>query len=191
MKLKKGDIPPDFEVKDINGNAISLKKFIGKKVHLVFYRFSGCPFCNLRFHEIEELAELYKKNNVILISVYESSAKNMLDMMADYNFYSIMIPNQDSSLYSLYDLDRSKIGLLRFLLFKEGIFKALKGMKLFKKKVAQDGHADRLEAEFLLNEEGNIVNAHYAQTPGNYLSLGTVRTFVGQNPLPSPEHSSK
>jgi peroxiredoxin Q/BCP len=191
MKLKKGNIPPNFEVKDINGNPISLKKFIGKKVHLVFYRFSGCPFCNLRFHEIDKLAELYRKNNVTLISVYESSAENMRDMMSGYSFYSIMIPNQDSSLYSLYDLDRSKIGLLKFLLFKGGIFKALNGMKLFKKKVAQDGHIDRLEAEFLLSEEGNVVNAHYAQTPGDYLSLDTVTTFVGQNPLPSPELSSR
>ena len=184
-------MPPDFEVNDINGNLISLKKFIGKKIHLVFYRFSGCPFCNLRFHEIDKLAELYQKNNVILISVYESSAKNMLDMMADHSFYSIMIPNQDSSLYSLYDLGRSKIGLLRFLLFKGGILKALKGMKLFKKKVAQDGHTDRLEAEFLLSKEGNIVNAHYARIPGDYLPLGTIRTFVGQNLFISPEHLLK
>jgi peroxiredoxin Q/BCP len=180
MKVKEGQLAPDFKVTDIDGNNISLSQYKGKKIHLVFYRFSGCPICNLRFHEIDELDNMYRKNDVELISVYESSAKNMCDMMAGEKFYSVMIPNQDSSLYSLYDLDRSKIGLLRFLLFNGGISKVLKGMKLFKKKVALDGHADRLEAEFLIDKDGYVVNAHYGKTPGDYLALIAIKAFLNQ-----------
>jgi peroxiredoxin Q/BCP len=179
MKAKEGQLAPDFKVTDIDGNNISLSRYKGRKIHLVFYRFSGCPFCNLRFHEIDKLEDMYHKNNVELISVYESSEKNMRDMMAGEKFYSVMIPNQDSSLYSLYDLDRSKIGLLRFLLFNGGISKALKGMRLFKKKVAQDGHSDRLEAEFLIDKDGYVVKAHYGKTPGDYLPSQTIMAFLG------------
>jgi peroxiredoxin Q/BCP len=179
MKVTNNQQVPDFSVTDINGEKISLEKFKGQKIHLVFYRFSGCPFCNLRFHQIEKLAEQYKKNQVKLISIYESSPENMKAQMGDETFYSIMIPNSDSSLYKLYDLDRSKWGLFVYLIFKGGIIDAIKGKKLYKKKVAIDGPTDRVGAEFLIDENGKVVNAYYGKTPGDSLPIDAVKKFIG------------
>jgi thioredoxin-dependent peroxiredoxin len=179
MKVANNQSAPDFSVADVYGNTISLHQFKGQKIHLVFYRFSGCPFCNLRFHQIEKLAEQYKKAHVKLISIYESKPENMKAQMADEKFYSIMIPNADSSLYKLYELDKSKWGLLVYLLFKGGLFAAIKGNKLYKKKVAIDGPTDRIGAEFLIDENGNVVNAYYGKTPGDYLPIDTVKKFIG------------
>lgn len=178
MKVKDGQQAPDFKVKDLDGNTIWLQQFVGRKVHLVFYRFAGCPFCNLRFHQIDQLADAYRKSNTVLISVYESSAENMRDMMADEKFYSIMIPNSDSSLYQLYDLDRSTWGLFKYLFFGGGLADVMKGMKLFKKKVKNDGHTDRIEAEFLIDENGKVVNAHYGEIPGQFIPIAEIKNFV-------------
>ncbi len=89
-----------------------------------------------------------------------------------------MIPNVDSSLYKLYNLQRSKFGLFIYLLFKGGIGDIIKGSKLFKNKVQNDGHIDRLEAEFLIDATGNVVNAHYAKTQGHFLDTDTIRNFI-------------
>jgi peroxiredoxin Q/BCP len=178
MKITNSQPAPNFAVNDVYGNLINLQQFRGKKVHLIFYRFAGCPFCNLRFHQINKLTDEYKINNVALISVYESSTENIRTMMADENFYSLLIPNVDSSLYKLYKLDRSKLGLFIYLIFKGGIADVIKGNKLFKNKVAQDGHVDRLEAEFLIDVRGIVVNAHYAKTQGDYLSIDAIRGFI-------------
>jgi peroxiredoxin Q/BCP len=178
MKVTNHQQAPDFSVADIYGEQISLAKFKGQKIHLVFYRISGCAFCNLRFHQIDKLSETYKKNNVTLISVYESAVENMKDQMGDQTYYSIMIPNSDSSLYKLYELEKSKLGLIIFLLFKGGLRKALKGQKLYSKKVKIDGPTDRIGAEFLIDENGKVVNAHYGKTPGDYLPIDVIKNFI-------------
>jgi len=178
MKVVNNQQAPDFSVADINGEPISLHKFKGQKIHLVFYRISGCAFCNLRFHQIDKLTESYKKNHVKLISIYESKPENMKAQMGDEKFYSIMIPNSDSSLYKLYDLEKSKLGLIIFLLFKGGLWKAFKGNKLYSKRVKIDGPTDRIGAEFLIDENGKVVKAHYGKTPGDYLSIDEVKKFV-------------
>jgi peroxiredoxin Q/BCP len=178
MKIANNQPAPNFTVNDVYGNLINLQQFKGRKVHLIFYRFAGCPFCNLRFHQINKLTDEYKANNVALISVYESSIENMRAMMADEKFYSLLIPNADSSLYKLYDLERSKLSLFIYLVFKGGLADVIKGGKLFKNKVAQDGHVDRLEAEFLIDAAGKVVNAHYAKTQGDYLNIDAIRGFI-------------
>jgi peroxiredoxin len=180
MKVKTQQQAPDFTVKDIYGNDVTLSKLKGQKVHLNFYRFSGCPFCNLRFHEIDKLAELYRKNNVALVSIYESSAENMKAQMAGDKFYATMIPDAESKLYKLYDLDRSLPGLLKFIFLKGGLSKVIKGSKLFKQKVKADGHTDRIEAEFLIDASGKVVNAYYCKQPGDNLPIDTIKAFITQ-----------
>jgi peroxiredoxin Q/BCP len=178
MKIANNQKVPDFSINDVYGNKVSISDFKGQKVHLNFYRFSGCPFCNLRFHEIDKLTAEYKKNNVKLISVFESSEENMKAQMAGESFYATMIPDAGSKLYTLFDLDRSMWGLLKFFLFKGGITKVLQGTKLFKQKVKLDGHTDRIEAEFLIDANGTVVNAFYGETPGDNLPVDTIKDFI-------------
>lgn len=181
MKVQNNQPAPDFKINDVYGNSISLSQFKGQKVHLIFYRFAGCPFCNLRFHQINKMADLYKANNTVLISVYESSAENIKSFLADEKFYSIIIPNPDSSLYKKYELERSKWGLLKFLLFGGGLSKVAEGKKLYKNKVEMDGHTDRLEAEFLIDASGKVINAHYNKVQGDSLSTDIIKTFIQGN----------
>ena len=178
MKIANNQLAPNFSVADVNGEKVSLDKFKGQKIHLVFYRFSGCPFCNLRFHQIEKLSDSYRQHHVQLISIYESSLENMKAQMGDEKFYSIMIPNSDSSLYKLYDLDKSKWGFFVYLFFKGGLAKAIKGKKLYTKKVPIDGPTDRIGAEFLIDENGKVINAFYGKTPGDYLPIETIKNFI-------------
>ncbi len=178
MKLTTGQTAVDFSMKDVNGNDVSLAQYKGQKIHLNFYRFSGCPSCNLRFHQVEKLADLYRKNDVKLICVYESSVANMKAQIADEKFYATMIPDPAGTLYRLYDLDRSKLGMLKYFFFHGGLKKASEGHKLFRQKVALDGHQDRVEAEFLIDEEGKLANAHYGKIPGDYLPLDVIKDFI-------------
>ncbi len=178
MKIATGQTMPNFSIADVGGKPIDLQQFRGRKVHLIFYRFAGCPFCNLHFHSIEKLKELYKKNDVVLISVYESSAENLKDMIADQSFYSIMVPDSQSKLYTQFSLERSLLGLFKYMLLGGGLADAMKGMQLFKKKVKLDGHTDRKEAEFLIDANGQVALAHYASAPGDLLPIATVQQFI-------------
>jgi len=52
MKLKEGQLAPDFTALDADGNEMKLSDYKGKKIIIGFYRNVACPFCNRRVHSI-------------------------------------------------------------------------------------------------------------------------------------------
>ncbi|PKP40455.1 MAG: alkyl hydroperoxide reductase [Bacteroidetes bacterium HGW-Bacteroidetes-12] len=52
--LKQGDIIPDFELKDTEGNIVSLNSLIQKgSLVISFNRGNWCPFCNIEFKHLQ------------------------------------------------------------------------------------------------------------------------------------------
>lgn len=68
--LAVGEPLPEFELEDTDGNAISSRRFLGRKAVLLFYRGNWCPLC---VAQVRELADQYREladrgADVILIS---------------------------------------------------------------------------------------------------------------------------
>lgn len=175
--LKVGDKAPQFEAKSHSGKIINLSDYKGKKVLLSFHRNVGCPICNLRFHELEAESDYFKSKNLILLAVYESSVDNMKQFVEGENFYTIMIPNPDLSLYKLYDVERSTGKMLKGM-FHGAMSKIKKGKKLFKKQIKQDGTANRIGADFLIDEKGNVLKAYYGKYIGDDLPIHEIKKFL-------------
>ena len=170
MRLTINQKAPTFSIKDVNGQIIKLENYKGKKVLLVFFRFAGCPICNLRFHELESNAAYFQSKNTVVLAIYESSEKVMKDFIENESFKTILIPNPSLSLFNDYDLELSNKKLLKGI-FNGALTKAKVGKKLFKKTIKQDGYTNRVGAEFLLDENGNILISHYGRFVGDDLSI--------------------
>ncbi len=177
MKLKPSQIAPDFTATAISSNLIQLSTFKGKKVFLTFYRNVGCPVCNLRFHELLPLEKEFQAKGAIVLAVYESSAANLKRYAGNENYHTQMIANPEFDLYEKYAIERSTIKLLSSI-YKGVIGKAERGKKLFKQKFDQDGHANLLGAEFLIDENGRIVTAYYNQFIGDHLQVRDIKAFL-------------
>lgn len=164
---------PVFSTRDVNGNAVELKQYRGKKVLLSFHRNVGCPICNLRFHELETMAVSIP--DLVLLAVYESSPEHMRKYLDGQDVHAVMIPDTAQALYQLYGVERSKGKIMKGMLHGAmGKMKA--GKKLFTQKMTQDGNMDRIGADFLLNEEGKILIAHYDRYVGDHLPVKEVRS---------------
>jgi peroxiredoxin len=177
MKLQNNQVAPDFSIKDVDGNTIKLSDYRGKKVFLSLNRFAGCPICNVYFHEVQKSAEYLKSRGLVILSVHESGQKIMEDYIKDETIYGTMIPDAEGKIYSLYSTDRS-YGKLLSGLIHGGIGKAIAGTKLFKNKVSSEGNKDRVEADFLIDEKGNIATAHYGAYVGDRLAVDDIRRFA-------------
>jgi thioredoxin-dependent peroxiredoxin len=176
-KISQSQAAPGFTVKDVNGNVIDLGLYRGKKVLLSFYRNVGCPICNFRFHEVEQQSDLFTRKGLVVLAVYESSAGNMRQYLANEKVYASMIPNPEQDLYELYDVGRS-MGKMMKGMFHGAMGKMKKGKKMFKEKLSQDGNSDRIGADFLIDEHGNIVSAYYGKYVGDHISLDTIKQFI-------------
>jgi thioredoxin-dependent peroxiredoxin len=159
---------PLFSTQDVSGNKIALEQFRGKKVLVTFHRNVGCPICNLRFHELEKMAATTP--GLVLLAVYESTAENMRKYLDRQQVRAVMIPDTAQALYKLYGVERSKGKIMKGMLHGAmGKMKA--GNKLFTQKIKQDGNMDRIGADFLVNEEGKILIAHYDRYVGDHLPV--------------------
>ena len=55
--MRAGQIAPDFELKDADGNLVSSKELLAKgPVLLTFYRGIWCPYCNIELQALEAVA---------------------------------------------------------------------------------------------------------------------------------------
>lgn len=177
MKISPPQEAPNFTIKDVNGTTVNLTDFKGKKILLTFYRNVGCPICNLRFQELQQLADTFKTKGLILLAVYESTADNMKQYLEGENPYALMIPNPEQELYKLYDIDRS-MGKMMKGMFHGAMGKMSKGKKLFKQKIKQDGNSNRISADFLIDENGKVHTAHYGKYIGDHLPISDIIHFV-------------
>jgi thioredoxin-dependent peroxiredoxin len=177
MKIQAPQEAPLFSIKDVNGTSVNLADYKGKKVMLTFYRNVGCPVCNVRFHELEEQASYFKSKGMILLAIYESTADNMKKYLEGEAVFATMIPNPEQNLYELYDIDRS-MGKMMKGMFHGAMGKMKKGKKLFKQKIKQDGNSNRIGADFLIDEKGNVQTAYYGKYVGDHLPLNDIKNFL-------------
>ncbi len=176
-KLKEDQAAYLFSVKDVNGDSLRLSDFRGKKILLTFNRNVGCPVCNLRFHELQEESEYFKEKELVILSVYESSAENMKIYLINEKPYAKMIPNPDQNLYVLYNVERSNVKFIKSIFF-DVIKKRKQGEKLFKSKINSDGNTNRISADFMIDEKGNIIRAYYGKYVGDHLSIEEINNLI-------------
>jgi len=63
-------------------------------------------------------------------------------------------------------------------MFHGAMGKMNNGKKLFKKKMKQDGHMNRITADFLIDENGKIVTSYYGKFVGNHLPIESIKEFI-------------
>ncbi|MDK7664784.1 TlpA disulfide reductase family protein [Cytobacillus oceanisediminis] len=66
--LEKGNLAPDFELTDMEGNPVKLSDYRGKAVLLNFWA-SWCPPCRAEMPHMEKLYNKYKDENFDILAV--------------------------------------------------------------------------------------------------------------------------
>jgi thioredoxin-dependent peroxiredoxin len=185
MKVINNQQAPDFQVLDVYENPISISQFKGKKILLTFFRNAGCPVCNLRFHALQKESNYFKSKNLVFIGIYESQKENMLkyvNMMFPNkaDVYPIMVANPQRDLYELYNIERSVGKLLSSIVFHGGISNVNAGKKLYNEKIEDDSPLTLIPSDFLIDETGKVVMAHYGKYSGQFIPITDIKKFVSK-----------
>jgi peroxiredoxin len=186
MKLQPFTPAPDFLATDVARKSVRLSDLRGAKVLLSFYRNAGCPVCNLRYHELAKAAPSLASRGLVMVAVYESSAENLAQYLEGLPRYATMIGDTAQTLYRLYGIERS-MGKMMAGMGHGAMGKMRRGKKLFSQKVKQDGHADRIGADFLIDETGRIVVAHYGRYLGDAIPVAEIEAWVQKATAPAGE----
>lgn len=178
QRLQPGQKAPLFTAKTWEGQGIDLQQYRGQKVWLAFFRYATCPLCNLRVHQMIQRASAFTALQVI--AVFESHPQAIAEAVGQQKPPFPLLADPHSALYQLYQLETRVKGLLSIDNAKEAFQAARLGFLPGK----PDGPLTRLPADFLIDEEGRLVQCHYSTRVGEHIAWETVLSFVGaQDPV--------
>ena len=155
---------PAFNLIDIFDRTIDLRNYKGKKVFIGFFRHAGCPFCNLRVHNLMKIRGKLLEMNMEMIFFFESKKDLMLQSIFHKEVSPVpLIADPEKKWYSIYGIENSplKSSMSHLTSFIQTAISA-KRKKLPIHLMASGESFSTIPAEFLLDENLVIRKIHYA-----------------------------
>lgn len=178
MKLKSGQIPPNFVASDIQGKSISLEDYRGQWLLLSFLRFAACPRCGLRLYSLSLRYPRLQAAGLQVVAFVESSSERVREQPYAATVPFPVIADPTLEYYHLYDLKTSRFGLFwGGLTRKRDIAQSLS--LGFGQGVA-DGNDRRMPADFLISPDQKISFAHYGRDSGDSLRLEKIEQLMAE-----------
>ncbi|MDQ2720353.1 MAG: thioredoxin-dependent thiol peroxidase [Bacteroidota bacterium] len=135
--LTEGQKAPDFKTKDQNGNVVSLKDFLGKKVALYFYPEDDTPTCTIEACNLRDNYEELKNAGIVILGVSPDDKIKHKKFEEKYVLPFILLEDPEKKIIDQYGVwgeknlyGRKYMGLYRttFLIDEYGII-----FKIFRK----------------------------------------------------------
>ena len=117
MRKKTGSHASPIKLQAIDGSAFNTKSLKGRPFMLSFFRFAGCPFCNLRIHELSkrysELGEGFE-----IVAVFDSPLKNLMRHIEGHKAPFPVLADESNQYYREYGIEHSIGGVLKGMLLR-------------------------------------------------------------------------
>lgn len=102
MKLKAGDIAPDFSVNDQNGTPIKLSDFKGKKVVLYFYPKDSTPGCTAEACNLRDNYQALQKAGYEILGVSKDGEKSHQKFIDKYDLPFTLLADEEKEIHDKY-----------------------------------------------------------------------------------------
>jgi peroxiredoxin len=189
MRLLVGQKAPQFDVVDVHGRRITLADYRGVFLLLSFYRFAGCPICNVRLWQLAQKASMFRTNGLHLLACIDSIPSRVDQEVVPAVYPFPLIAELGGDLYQQYGIESSVPRVVKGLLTRPGVLLQSRNRNVTSwiphRNV--DGGFGRLPADFLIDPGGRILLAYYGQDLGDFLSVAQVDLFLrSRSPLYTP-----
>lgn len=102
MNLNIGDKAPDFNLKDQNGNDVSLESLKGKRVILYFYPKDDTPGCTVEACNFRDDFSLYTDRNTVILGVSPDGEQSHQKFIKKFDLPFSLLCDEDHSVAEKY-----------------------------------------------------------------------------------------
>lgn len=180
MKLEQNVVAPEFNLKDVYGRMIDLRTYQDKKVLIAFFRHAGCPFCNLRVHNLTKVYPELKEQGLEMIFFFESKEQVILRSSFHREVSPVpIIADPTKVWYGKYGLEESSIKstMSHLTSFVQTALKA-KSVGVPVHLMASGESFSTMPAEFLLGTGLVIKRLHYSERLNDRLDIAEIKKFA-------------
>ncbi len=175
-KLKIGDSAPDISLPAIDGSTFTMSSNKGNRIILTFFRFSTCPFCNIRINKIMKRWDEFP-DDTIMVGVFDAEISDLAEKMAKHNPKFTIVADETYQ-YFLENGVHKSISRVLFAPLKapittfQAMFKGYIPLTLSMSKMST------IPVDILIDEEGKIVEAHYCKDTVDHLPIDRLISFA-------------
>ncbi len=175
-RLSSGTKIPNLVGHTLTGNEISLSEYKGNPLILSFYRYAGCQLCNLRIHDfIKRYENKYEPAGINAVAVFQSPIRKMEKYHTEHEAPFEFVSDPDCDWYQAFGLETSWAGMAKAATKPLALFRSVaKGYA----RIDPDGAMNRLPADFLINEKGEIDVAFYASDISEHVPFRTIQKWM-------------
>ncbi len=148
--LKVGDLAPEFETTDDEGNSFKLEDFRGKKIVLYFYPKDFTPGCTAEACSIRDSYQLFEGAGIPIFGISGGSAEQHQKFRKRHSLPFSILMDEDLEIAKKYGA-YSKLNILgmgvkriTFLIAEDGRIEAVFGGSEGLDRVRSSEHADQI-----------------------------------------------
>lgn len=182
-----GSIAPDFEGVQTDGTKRRLSDFRGRRVLLSFFRFAACPVCLYNIDRLKQQAKMLSDADIVTICVFRSTPMNIQYFAkASVGDDSLALSDEKGKSYTKFGTPKSiKSGMIGFSEMAKNMKKYSSYMDIvgMGKDILGTNMAKLtyLPADFMINEDGVVVDLLRATSAKDTMSFERVEAFIPKN----------
>ena len=178
-KLKAGDLAPSMVLPSIDGTTFDMSLMKGKRVIFTFFRFSSCPFCNIR---IDRLKKRWKEfpEETVMVGVFDAKIEELTKRMGKRNIPFTIVADETYEHFENNGVGKSfgkfMWGAMRSpLTFMQATLKGYVPMTFSISKMST------IPVDLLIGEDGKVVEAHYCRDTVDHIPIDRMISFAKGN----------
>jgi peroxiredoxin len=172
MKLLAPSSAPALDLFDIYGQPIAIGS--GRRTLLSFFRDAACPFCNFRIYELTHNHASLSALGLDIVAVFGSSQAEVLHFVARHPRPFRIAADPVGASHARYGIERSLWRKIRAIVTR--VPTLIRGLRIVG--LAGLNTNNLMPADFLIDEEGRIVETWYGRDAGDRIPLERVELFL-------------
>ncbi|MGN6513109.1 MAG: redoxin family protein [Lysobacteraceae bacterium] len=178
MRLFAPSAAPALNLLDIHGLPIPLGG-TGRRTLLSFFRDAACPFCNFRVYELTHHHAALSALGLDVVAVFGSSREEVLRFVARHPRPFRIAADPAGASHLRYGIRRSLWGKLKAIATR--VPTLLRGLRIVG--LAGLDTNNLMPADFLIDEDGRIVEAYYGGDAGDRIPMERIELFLARGLL--------
>ncbi len=178
-RLMKGDPAPEISLPAIDGSTFDMSSMKGRRVILTFFRFSSCPFCNIRINRIMKRWDEFP-DEVVMVGVFDAEVSDLAMRVGKHEPKFIIVADENYETFRKNGVSKSMAGLMLAplrapLTTLEAMLRGYVPMTMSISKLST------MPVDVLIDEDGKVVEAHYCRDTVDHLPIDRLISFAKGN----------